>query len=470
MVEVLGSKEALLLEINWSEEVGATAAEATRGSLRLWAHGQELWPGGGYEPGLEWTWIELAEFLARFWNWLIWENGFPFELQGESIGHVRADLDRRWSLLSMAVRDMEEEDFYSFEERHDLARAISGAVAPSVWLVREGNMCWISTHDSSVLVPFGVVEDVLRGFVEAILARLRNVEDERADALRAAWATRSQVLSEDVVSIATGLERSVLLQLEGGQDPASFWEFEADHFEITELVAAARLASALPTGDASSMLATIRSTSRYETPELDELSALALEALPVGPEWYPYDQGYFVADWLRGQIGIRPEDPVDPEDLLKKWGVQIQKIRLSTAEVDAIASWGPRHGPSVIVNNSGAHNSSREGMRATYAHEIAHILLDRTTALPLAEVIGGRAVGNTEERARAFAAQLLLPKEVAGRKLSASTNPVRTVRDLRKRYQVSHEIVAWQARNSDSELPVEVRSVLRRFVSRPWRF
>ena len=36
---------------------------------------------------------------------------------------------------------------------------------------------------------------------------------------------------------------------------------------------------------------------------------------------------------------------------------------------------------------------SRQGLHATYAHEIAHLLLDRTTALPLAEVMGGRAVG-----------------------------------------------------------------------------
>ncbi len=122
------------------------------------------------------------------------------------------------------------------------------------------------------------------------------------------------------------------------------------------------------------------------------------------------------------------------------------------------------------MNTAGHHNSSRQGLRATYAHEIAHLLLDRTTALPLAEVMGGRAVGSTEERARAFAAQLLLPKEEAGRAFASTTDPARTVRVLQRRYGASQEVVAWQARNSDIQLSAEVHDVLRRFVSRPWRF
>jgi len=150
--------------------------------------------------------------------------------------------------------------------------------------------------------------------------------------------------------------------------------------------------------------------------------------------------------------------------------VQIHTLKLSTDAVDAVASWGPKHGPVVILNIVGPHNKSRRGLRATYAHEIAHLLLDRTTALPLAEVMGGRAVGTTEERARAFAAQLLLPKEEAGRALANTTDPTYTVRSLQSRYGVSQEIVAWQARNSEIQLSADVHAVLRQFVSRPWRF
>jgi hypothetical protein len=91
-------------------------------------------------------------------------------------------------------------------------------------------------------------------------------------------------------------------------------------------------------------------------------------------------------------------------------------------------------------------------------------------APPPVEVMGGRAVDSTEERARAFAAQLLLPKEQAGRALASTTDPAQTVRSLSARYGVSQEIVARQARNSGIQLSAQVHAVLRRFVSRPWMF
>ncbi len=330
-------------------------------------------------------------------------------------------------------------------------------------------MCWVSTPDAAVLVPFSAVEDALQGFVDAVISRLANV-DERASAVRVAWETRTRTTTGEFVSIATGLERSVVSQLQGDHNPASFWEFDVDDFAVTELMAAARSAAALPTVDTAQMLEAIRSASRQETSELDILSEVALQQIPTGPEWYPYDQGYFVADWLRAQMGAAPQDAVHPEQLLRQWAIQIQNIKLSTNAVDAIASWGPKHGPVVIVNTAGAHSSSSRGLRATYAHEIAHLLLDRTTALPLAEVMGGRAVGTTEVRARAFAAQLLLPKEEAGRALADTTDPGRTVRSLQSRYGVSQEIIAWQARNSDIQLSAKVHDVLRQFVSRPLQF
>ena len=469
MVEMFGEKGNILFEVRWSAEPAATSAEATRGTLRLWAHGRQVWPGGDLDEAFEWTWVELVEFLARSWRWLQWENGFPFELPGGSITQVHVDLDRRWSLLSMAAREEEEEDLYSFEERHDLARGLMGATAPSVWLVREGNMCWVSTQDAAVLVSFTAVEEALQGFVDAVISRLPDV-DERASSVRAGWAARSRTTPSEFVAIATGLERGVLSQLQDDHDPASFWEFDTRNFVVTELMAAARLAAPLPTTDTAQMLRAIRAAVRENTSTLDALTTVALQQVPEGPEWYPYDQGYFVADWLRVQIGAASQDPVNPEELLKWWGVQIQTLKLSTDAVDAVASWGPRHGPVVIVNTAGVHNSSRQGLRATYAHEIAHLILDRTTALPLAEVLGGRAAGNTEERARAFAAQLLLPKEEAGRALADTTDPAQTVRILQRRYGVSREIVAWQARNSDIHLSSEVHAALRSFVSRPWRF
>jgi Zn-dependent peptidase ImmA (M78 family) len=76
----------------------------------------------------------------------------------------------------------------------------------------------------------------------------------------------------------------------------------------------------------------------------------------------------------------------------------------------------------------------------------------------------------TEARARAFAAELLLPRSVAGEALAASKDPEGDVRRLCRRYNVSQEIVAWQARNSLLPLRALVTAYLRPLVSRPDAF
>jgi len=71
------------------------------------------------------------------------------------------------------------------------------------------------------------------------------------------------------------------------------------------------------------------------------------------------------------------------------------KIPIMTLE--AIAAWGPRHGPVILLNQ--AANQQTEQVkpanlyreRSTLAHEICHLLIDRERALPVSEVLGGGA-------------------------------------------------------------------------------
>jgi Zn-dependent peptidase ImmA (M78 family) len=183
----------------------------------------------------------------------------------------------------------------------------------------------------------------------------------------------------------------------------------------------------------------------------------------------PFEQGYRVAMWLRERLSIS-RAPIDPTALLADWGVGLAHEELPTRLIDAVACWGPVHGPEVIVNSTGRHSSGLAGRRATLAHEIAHLLIDRHKFLPLAEVLGGRMPRATEARARAFAAELLLPRSVAGEALAISKDPESDVRRLCRRYSVSREIVAWQARNSMVPLRASVAAHLRRLVSRPDAF
>jgi len=113
-------------------------------------------------------------------------------------------------------------------------------------------------------------------------------------------------------------------------------------------------------------------------------------------------------------------------------------------------------------------------LRATLAHEIGHLLLDRTGALPVAEVMGGRMSSHVEMRARAFAAELLVPERVAGQAISGVQNQKDlkgVVLRLVEFYGASREIVAWQAYNAhDRQLPQATASFLRSLVSNPQAF
>jgi Zn-dependent peptidase ImmA (M78 family) len=102
---------------------------------------------------------------------------------------------------------------------------------------------------------------------------------------------------------------------------------------------------------------------------------------------------------------------------------------------------------------------------------MAHLLLDRTGALPVAEVLQGQVISHVEARARAFAAELLLPQEeAAAAYLSTPDSPERVVKSLVSRYGVSLELAAWQIRNSDATISPRSRAVLRGFVQQPSRY
>lgn len=128
------------------------------------------------------------------------------------------------------------------------------------------------------------------------------------------------------------------------------------------------------------------------------------------------------------------------------------------ANLDAIAIWGSRHGPGVLVNRSSRRLalSRREDVagqgaaRVTVAHELCHLLVDREHALGAVDILNGRMPLVVEQRARAFAAAFMLPSEAAAhtwREMSPElTNEgvSAVLRRLTRRFGVTTSIAAWQ--------------------------
>ena len=264
------------------------------------------------------------------------------------------------------------------------------------------------------------------------------------------WRERELVLEEKKIAINSGLDVEARAELEGGQDPLAYWEAK-DRYD-SELLAVARMTSVVYSSAVqATLIQTVRNASVHDTAVLDALSMKVKEALVAEPDLPPYEQGYRLATWLREELGVVTHAPVDPETFLHGWNVEIREIELPTEAdtLDAVAAWGEMHGPVVVLNTSTtSRNAHGFGRRATLAHEICHLLVDREGGLPMAEVLGGMTPSILEKRARAFAAEFLLPQAAAIEVLKAGSSVRETIGVVSDRFRVSREVAAWQIQNS----------------------
>ena|GEM_PF-1186052 len=394
--------------------------------------------------------IELEPTVQRLtsaWLSLLLEEGLP---SGAPPSNLDAVADRF-------------EDAETFASSHDLARLLGAPSEAPIWLAREGQRCWVLTRTSATDASLVDVMTELSNLGDSLVGSLVSSDPSRAKSLADIWHRRAERPAISQIEVATRLPRATLAEFSEEGDASEFWEFE-DAFDSSELVAAARMVAGMETEVIRSLVETVRRVPKSETSELNSLTTDAVTFLESERQMRPYEQGYALAAWLRKAIGASRSDVrVDPDTILDVWNVQIVTTA-STPDIDGFACWGPRHGPMVAVNEKGRHSESDAGRRATLAHEMAHLLVDRRGALPLAEVLGGRTAPISEARARAFAAEFLLPRDEAGRRLSTTDDPEGEVSDIARHFGVSREIVAWQARNSAHELPWPVYEYLRSLV------
>ncbi len=318
LVKTFGNEDGLRLELVWDEATQAgTAAEVTRGSLRLSLRGADLWHGPRPGTGFPWTWVELLEFLSHGWPHLSWEDGFPLGLRPDDPARVHAQAENRWLNLPGALREEEASAFEAFEEVHDLARAVPGASLPSVWVVREGRRCWVCGGGRSVPRPLEEVLGALEALGQDILARLQSTQDPRAHATAEAWVARVRLSADEGIRIATGLPREVIAEVQRDAAPEAAWDLHGESFQVNELLAAARLAAGGSSRSIAAIVARIRRVPLLPTPDLDRLSGEVRSALDSSADERPYDQGHALAAWLRTELGVaRDRARVDPYELL----------------------------------------------------------------------------------------------------------------------------------------------------------
>jgi hypothetical protein len=461
---------AFAIHLSWdTPEAAGTAADATWGSLAILVDGHSVWGGVAESPsGFHWTWVEILEFLAEIWPWLLWEEGWPLGLSPRDPTEFEIRAKRLIESLPPTKKDEGISELFEFRQRHDLASALQGAIVPGLWIVREGAKAWVASKSIAVRVPASDVMERLSDLGDAIATRLAGLEDVRAKDAVADWAARSDVDTAEAISISTHLSSQELISL-AGDDIATGFEVDDAALNVraaTELMAVARLAApAADTEVLKRVLAVIKGIPVTSSLLLANLAEEAQDFLASSQFDSPATEGYELGRWFRAKHGLSEWNRAEPDEFLKLWGVQTTVHDLGTSAVDAIACWGPRHGPAIVLNVG-----SRHPRNSSLAHEIAHLLVDRTDALPLAEVLGAPAPRLAESRANAFLAELLIPRTIAGQEMGAATDGAATLARLASHFGVGHEVIAWQAYNSGWKLSWPTFNMLRGKVSRPDHF
>lgn len=149
-----------------------------------------------------------------------------------------------------------------------------------------------------------------------------------------------------------------------------------------------------------------------EHPELVRLVDSSIGA----PLTAPFEEGYELAEELLERLGL-PGDAlaVDVRSILSTLGVRVVERSLRTSTIRGVALAGAGYAPAILVNKTSLYNESEPGRRFTLAHELFHVLYDRSRARRIAHASGPWASPGIEKRANAFAAMLLMPRDLLRR-------------------------------------------------------
>jgi Zn-dependent peptidase ImmA (M78 family) len=131
------------------------------------------------------------------------------------------------------------------------------------------------------------------------------------------------------------------------------------------------------------------------------------------PLGVPHKDGYdFAADFIDEAELLRDVNWIDIRRIVDRLGIEICEQMLETETIRGVAIAGKGFGPSILVNTRSFFNANEDGKRFTIAHELCHILFDQTRAKRVTHVSGPWVAPGIEKRANAFAAYLLMPREL----------------------------------------------------------
>lgn len=450
----------------------------TTQTLALYLDGLPLWPVRGLAVSLEIQIDDLLAHLTEFWKPLMLRQTYPLDLNPVRPSFLLAAAKESWADKPEKEVDREDEQISFFRDCHDLSQSFGGYFdLPVLWMFRSGDKMLFDTAEGDVEhVNFEVARLALETVGNTIAARL-GAHGGRWAKLIAAWENRDHGNEFRLLSWSTSLDEAIARDLaeKGFLDiPRTVTEAANDN---DELRIAARMASALPPEQIENILKMVRSIPQRDANGLETLGEevrgyLAREE----PSARPFEQGEAAARYVRQALGIGPSGRADVFEIAQILGINVILGTLKPSTLDGLAVSGRSHGPAAWLNmDSDRHEGHgapelRGQVRITLAHELCHLLIDGKNALGAVEVLRSKMPKVIEQRARAFAGELLLPTEAAmhaWRDALRPTNPddlAELLQNLCEDYTVSKSVASWKLQHGARELGANLSHALDAIV------
>lgn len=413
-----------------------------------------------------WYLLPLLEWLTEHWDALLHEERHPSAVRPAT---TAAEAGSIASALNLGATgsfsaQVTQDTCFAWQQRHALRTARDGGIFPNIHLRRFRNkieVSWKANHlagaeDVGFTATAGVVREDLTAVAAPLYEMLESAsgwlsaqvpESQRCNALvESVGALRQPQRTEERAAWLAGLgdtRKGFLTRWRDLRDKVSklgpphaveavFGPSGSSEVVLDGCLAPLLYGSASPTisEDDVASLATLLLESYEESPD-DGLSHLVLDE-PIDVTQPPWQQGYDLAEELLDEAGSDlATSSTNLGAWLADWRVRVNEVSLDDSELRAVAFVSAHHAPHIVLNQN--HWSARmpRARRFTLAHELCHLLHDRSVGASLAVASGPWAPLAIEQRANAFAAWLLMPPDRLKRAIAWAPSAINTHESIR---------------------------------------
>lgn len=442
---IFGDRHSFAFELrplDGAPEESDPSASATWAALRIWVEGRNLAEhthvrAERYHDALHWPAVYLARWLVHAWPAFFETQRWPIPGAWRNARRICAALDRR--VLDEDEKNADGLDDLldlrdDFVRTHSLRAAAAGGLVPDLYFGRDGarvSVAWSDPEDdadavfqrrrSEADIPVATFVDAARGLVAWCADRLESNPKCSSDVgeLRA-WLAHvgdAQASAEASLAGYLGTTPDELATAVGGRPLETILELPADWknhgatFDPSSSGAAIVFRALRPSLSIEEVVGILDRLQAFPSAPAaaEQIDTLRRTAPATGALRLDYLIGTRLARHVRGTLN-NPDRQLDIEGVLKTWGVPVEEFPIKDQSTDGGCVWDAGHGPVILLNPRSKRTASKWGRRMVLAHELCHLLFDRKSAARLKVMSGPWAPPTLEQRADAFAAELLLPK------------------------------------------------------------